>query len=385
MTVWQQVVGQRPVIDVLRAAVADETRSGSMTHAWLFTGPPGSGRSIAAKAFAAALQCPDQGCGECESCVSARAGSHPDITVLNTQGLSIGTDTARQYVRASALHPAGGRWQVLIVEDADRLTEQAGNALLKALEEPPPRTVWMLCAPAAEDVIVTIRSRCRTVGLRTPPAADVAALLVARDDVDPTVAHQAASAAGGHIGRARALATNPDVRQGRQQVLALPSQLTHLGACLEAAATVVETAKQRSDETAEKLEAHELEELRQGWGVQDRGRRPPGYAGALSAMQKEHKRRRTRLQRDAIDHVLLDLMALWRDVLTVQLGAADAGIALVNGDVSDEIHRLARLGTAESTLATIDAIVQCRKALEANAAAQLALEQLMISMASLDA
>lgn len=379
MSVWDQLVGQGRIVDQLRTIVADDGAPGSMTHAWLFTGPPGSGRSVAAKAFAAALQCPDRGCGECESCAMARAGTHPDIVVLNTQGLSIGTDMAREYVRTSALHPAHGRWQILIIEDADRLTEQAANAMLKAIEEPPARTVWMLCAPSAEDVIVTIRSRCRTVGLRTPPAEDISELLQQRDGVDPGTAAQAANAASGHIGRARALATRQDVRERRREVLSLPGRLTSLGACLQAAADLTQTAKDNSDDVAESRESSELEQLREGWGVQDRGRRPSGYAGALSALQKDQKRRRTRLQRDAIDHVLLDMMSLLRDVLTLQLGAS---VEPVNADFADEIDRLARLGTAEATLGRIDAIMQCRRALDSNAAVQLALERLMIAIAT---
>lgn len=374
MSIWDQLVGQAPVVDVLTEAI----QSTSMTHAWLFTGPPGSGRSVAAKAFAAALQCPDHGCGVCESCTIAQAGSHPDIGVLNTQGLSIGVDTAREYVRRAALHPARGRWQILIIEDADRLTEQAGNALLKSLEEPPARTVWMLCAPSAEDVIVTIRSRCRTVGLRTPSTDAVADLLVSRDGVDRQTARHSAAAASGHIGRARALATDEDVRARRREVLMLPGRLTDLGACVNAASTVAETAKNGAQDTAQAMESHELDELRQAWGVQDRGRRPAGYAGARSELEKEHKRRRTRLQRDAIDYVLLDLMSFWRDVLMIQLGSTD--VELINADAAEEIDRLARLGTRESTLGTIDAIVQCRQALASNAAVQLALERLMIAM-----
>ena len=195
MTVWADLVGQEPVVETLQAAVASADGTGrSMTHAWLFTGPPGSGRSNAASAFAAALQCEQGGCGECHSCTTARAGSHPDITIIRTDGLSIGTDVAREYVRKSALRPALGRWQVLIVEDADRLTDQAANALLKAIEEPSPHTIWMLCAPAVEDVIITIRSRCRPVLLRTPSATAIAGLLVERDGIEPSLATAAAAA-----------------------------------------------------------------------------------------------------------------------------------------------------------------------------------------------
>ena len=246
MSVWDDLVGQEPVVETLQRAVigAQGQLAGhpgsSMTHAWLFTGPPGSGRSNAAKAFAAALQCERGGCGECRSCVTARAKTHPDILVINTSGLSIGTDAAKNYVRRAALHPSLGRWQVMIVEDADRLTDQAANALLKAIEEPPPRTVWILCAPSVEDVITTIRSRARSVLLRTPPAAAIAQLLQQRDGIAEDVALPAAKAAQGHIGRARALATNEAVRERRRRILGLPMRLNDLGEALAAAAELNE-------------------------------------------------------------------------------------------------------------------------------------------------
>lgn len=381
--VWDELVGQEPVVEVLRNAVegaASQLRregGGSMTHAWLFTGPPGSGRSNAASAFAAALQCPDGGCGECKSCVTARAGSHPDITVIRTEGLTIGTDTAREYVRKASLHPSQGRWQVLIVEDADRLTDQAANALLKAIEEPPPRTVWMLCAPAVEDVIITIRSRARAVLLRTPPAESIARLLVERDGIEPDIAAAVAAASQGHIGRAKALATRQEVRDRRQRILSLPLGLRDIGDCLAAAAAINETAMAHSAGIADDANTRELDDLRAAYGVEERGRRPAGYAGALSALEKDQKRRRTRLMRDSIDGVLLDLMSLYRDVLARQQAP---GVALINADFAAGISEMARLGTPESTLRRIDAILECRQALAANAAPLLALERMMIGL-----
>ncbi|MBC7595708.1 MAG: DNA polymerase III subunit delta' [Kineosporiaceae bacterium] len=383
MNVWSELVGQEPVVDILKSAVAGAASrlagedGGSMTHAWLFTGPPGSGRSNAARAFAAALQCPNGGCGECKSCVTARAGSHPDITVIRTEGLSIGTDTAREYVRKASLHPSQRGWQVLIVEDADRLTDQAANALLKAIEEPPPRTVWMLCAPAVEDVIITIRSRARAVLLRTPSAGAIAQLLVERDHIPAELATAAAAASQGHIGRARALAADPEVRERRRVILNLPLSLRNIGDCLAAAAAINEAATARAASIADDANTRELDDIRTAWGVEERGRRPAGYAGALSSLEKDQKRRRTRLMRDSIDGVLLDLMALYRDVLAVQQAP---GAALINADFAESIGEMARVGTAESTLLHIDAILECRQALAANAAPLLALERMMIGI-----
>ncbi|EFQ82096.1 DNA polymerase III, delta' subunit [Aeromicrobium marinum DSM 15272] len=374
MTVWDDLVGQEPVVDLLSRVVAEP---GAMTHAWLFTGPPGSGRSNAALAFAAALQCELGGCGACSSCVSAAAGSHPDIAVVSTDGLSIGVDIARDVVRRSALHSALGRWQVLVVEDADRLTDQAANALLKAIEEPAPRTVWMLCAPAVEDVIVTIRSRCRAVLLRTPSTSAISRLLVERDGVEPALAAATAAASQGHIGRARGLARDPAARDRRREILALPAGVGHLGDALVAAQRIDAEATARATTHCDVADARELDDLKAAWGVEDRGRRPAGYAGALSALTKEQERRRKRMARDAIDGVLLDLLAYCRDVITLQLEAVSGPDQLINADVAELAADSARLWTPESTMAAIDAIVECRAALEANAAPLLALERLM--------
>ncbi|KQY58131.1 DNA polymerase III subunit delta' [Aeromicrobium sp. Root495] len=377
MSVWDDLVGQDSVVTTLRAATQDAAHGGgpSMTHAWLFTGPPGSGRSNAALAFAAALQCERGGCGECHSCTTAAAGSHPDITIISTDGLSIGTDVARDHVRKAALRPALGRWQVLVVEDADRLTDQAANALLKSIEEPSKHTVWMLCAPAVEDVLITIRSRCRPVLLRTPPTHAIASLLVQRDGIEPQLAAAVAAASQGHIGRARGLARDEASRERRRRILAIPSGLRGIGSALEAAQRIHEEATQRAAQVADDADARELDDLKQSWGVEDRGRRPAGYAGALSGLDKEQKRRRTRLARDSIDGVLLDLLSLCRDVAAAQLAPT---APLVNADVTDQVQRLAELWTPESTMRHIGAIVETREALAANAAPLLSLEAMMI-------
>ncbi|MGK2877636.1 MAG: DNA polymerase III subunit delta' [Solirubrobacterales bacterium] len=378
MTVWSDLVGQEPVVETLQAAVASAGGDGrSMTHAWLFTGPPGSGRSNAARAFAAALQCELGGCGECHACTTARAGSHPDITLITTDGLSIGVKDIRQHVRSAALRPALGRWQILIIEDADRLTDEAGNALLKAIEEPASHTVWALCAPAADDVSVTIRSRSRSVVLRTPSTRAITGLLVDRDGIEPELAHAVASASQGHIGRARGLARDPGARERRRAILSIPVSLHDLGDCLRAANQVNEEAIARAKDFCDPADERELDDLRTTWGVAARGRRPPGYAGALSTLTKDQDRRRKRMARDSIDGVLLDLLSFCRDVLAVQCAT---GVDLVNADVASDIREIARVWTPESTIHTIDAIVGCREALTANAAPLLALERMMMGL-----
>ena len=267
MSVWDGLVGQARVVSILREAATASNAGRGVGHAWLFTGPPGSGRSNAAVAFAAALQCPDSGCGRCHACHTTLVGSHADVNVVRTQKLSIGVDEVRDLVRRSALAPSGRRWQVLVVEDADRLTERACNALLKAIEEPTDRTVWMLCAPTVEDVLPTIRSRCRLVSLTTPAAADVAAFLERTLEVDPALAAYAARASQGHIGRARALARDEGTRQRRREVVDHAARLTSLGACMRAASSLAATAKEEADAQTTALDARENVEDLLGCGL----------------------------------------------------------------------------------------------------------------------
>jgi len=382
--VWDDLVGQEPTVELLRGAVSSAQaalrgeRAAGMTHSWLFTGPPGSGRSNAARAFGAALQCPQGGCGACLACRTALAGSHADVTLVRTERLSIRVDEVRELVRKAAMSPTGDRWQVLVVEDADRLTEQAADALLKSVEEPAPRTVWLLCAPTVEDVVPTIRSRCRLLVLRTPPTAAVAEVLVRRDGLPEQLAAFAARASQGHIGRARALATDEATRDRRHEVLSLPARLTNLGACMAAATHLVEAASAEAAPIAARLDERERSELEQALGMGTRGAKARGAQGALKELGDEQKARLKRLQRDALDRALVDLMSLYRDVLVVQ-GAAV--VDLVNEESRRDIEQIARTSNAETTLRRIQAILDARDALTANVAPQLAIEAMMVELA----
>ncbi len=377
MSVWAELIGQQRVVAVLQAAVAGGRHA--MTHAWLVVGPPGSGRSNAARAFAAALQCATGGCGECSSCRTALAGSHPDVTLVRTEQLSIGVDEVRDLVRRAAMNPTLGRYQVLVVEDADRITERGADALLKAIEEPAPRTVWVLCAPTPEDVIVTIRSRCRLVELATPRPDAIAQLLRERDGVPFEMAAFAARVSQGHIGRARALARHEEVRRRRAEVLALPSALTTLGACLRAAANVVEAATEEATQITTELDARERSELSAALGMGARGAKPRNAAAALRDLEDQQKARAKRLQRDALDRVLTEFTCYYRDVLAVQTGAT---ASLINAEQARDIQTMARRTTPERTVACLDAVLACRRALETNVAPLLAMEALMIALHS---
>jgi DNA polymerase-3 subunit delta' len=374
-TVWDSLVGQRRVIAALRAAASGH----GMSQAFLFTGPPGSGRSNAAIAFAAALQCEEQppGCGTCHSCHTVLAGSHADVTVVRTEKLSLGVDEVRDLVRRAALSPAGRRWQVTIVEDADRLTDQAANALLKAIEEPTDRTVWMLCAPTVEDLLPTIRSRCRLVTLTTPSPEEVADFLSRVDGVDPALASYCARASQGHIGRARALARDEGARHRRKEVVSMPAGLTSLAACMNAAQNLVETTQEEADLITGELDARERVDLDTSYGVVERGRRPREYAPALAARGRAPKTRAKRRHLDVVDRSLMDLVSVYRDAIALATG----GGSLVNEELRRDIETIVRTSTPELNLRRIGWIFDAREQmLEFNVPVALAVESMMVAL-----
>ncbi len=355
-SVWSTLVGQGRAVEPLRTAASGH----GMSHAFLFTGPPGSGRSNAAIAFAAALECEEQppGCGTCHSCHTVLAGSHADVTVVRTDKLSIGVDEVRDLVRRSALAPVGRRWQVMIVEDADRLTDPAATALLKAIEEPTDRTVWMLCAPTVEDLLPTIRSRCRLVTLSTPSVEDVADFLVRTDGVEPTLASYSARASQGHIGRARALARDEGVRNRRKEVVSIPARLTSLGSCMNAAQNLLETTQEEADLITSELDARERSDLDSAYGVVERGRRPREYAPALAALERSQKTRAKRRHLDVVDRGLMDLVSVYRDAIAVATGSAGA---LVNEELRADIDQIVGSSTPELNLRRIGWIFDARE------------------------
>ena len=379
MTVWDELAGQEAAVEQLQAAL----KPGGMTHAWLFTGPPGSGRSVAARAFAAALLCEYGGCGVCPSCRQVRAGTHADLLLVRPEGLSYGVRQTRDLVLRAAGAPTGGRWLVVLFEDADRCTEQAANALLKAIEEPAPRTVWLLCAPSAEDLVPTIRSRCRVMTLRVPPSEAVARVLTERDGIEPEAALAAARAAQGHVGRARRLVTDPTAAARRAAVLTVPVQATSLGPALAAAAALVKTAEDEAKSVTEQLDEPEREALRQAFGEGSTGKGVAkairGVAGAMKDLEDRQKSRATRVKRDTLDGALLDLAAFYRDVLMVQY-AAGAEVELANADRAEDLRRLAAASSPEATLRRIQAIMRCRELLTLNVAPLLAVEEMTISL-----
>ncbi len=385
--IWNALVGQSDVVAKLRRAVTDaeKIRIGepgpAMTHAWLITGPPGSGRSTAATTFAAALICPLNGCGTCQICRMAPVGGHADVEIITPSGLSYGVDEARELVRLSALAPIDSPWRVIIMEDADRLTDEASNSLLSSLEEPTPHTVWVLCAPSVEDVLPTIVSRTRHISLRTPTTKDVTQLLINTYKVDPAMAAFAARASQGHIGRARGLAMEEASRTRRQSDLRSAMSLRDVPSCIFAARDMVTEATTAANTRADALDNKEDELLRAAFGIEE-GSRITGTSkrnvdSAKTRLLKHQKTRRKRMIRDEVDRSLVDLLGLFRDILIVQV---DSNLELINQEMRPAIESFAARGNPPDTTRTLEAIEHTRASLKANTPPQLAVESLMVSI-----
>ena len=382
MSVYDQLVGQSHLVKILEGAVA-AARSGEesqeMTHAWLFTGPPGSGRSSAAVAFACALICSNDGCGTCSNCRAAKSGTHSDVEIIRTEGLSIKIEEIRELLTRVAWAPAMGGWRVVVMEDADRLTESAANALLKAIEEPGNRTVWLLCAPTLHDVLPTIRSRCRHLQLVTPSAKDVAEVLINREGISPAMADYAARASQGHIGRARYLASDETIRNRRNTIIKLPMQINDVASAFKAAETVLNLATEEAEIAATSRDEKESADLAEAWGKGATGRgMATGGSKAIKDLEKEQKSRTTRMIRDSIDGALVDIATLYRDVMFIQSGTQGA---LINQEFITEISKMAERIAPAKTVSKIDAIMAARVNLSHNAAPLLTLEALMCQLA----
>jgi len=388
MTVWQEVVDQEEVISQLKLAVIDAPKAKSnsaspaFTQTWLITGPPGSGRSVAARAFAAAIQCNQGGCAACQSCQQVINNAHRDVSLLTPAGLSIGIEEVRELIQKAALEPSSGNWQVVIIEDADRLTVPAANALLKSLEEPARNTFFILCAPTAEDVLPTIRSRCRHLGMRLPRTSEVARLLVERNKVEPELASFVAKAALGHVGVAKALATDPRARERREQTLQIPLKLDSLPACFIQAQLLHNSIMELVLEVQDERDENEKLELLTAYGAGTQGVKQSRVdflaRGAMRDLKDDQKSRRTRTTRDQLDRALQDLLSLYRDVLFVQLGVE---VELINQELKSTIERLAARATPMATRRALDAIQDSRTAISVSANPLLVIESLLINLA----
>lgn len=371
MTAWDDLTGQDAAIEALRSAAAEGSEA--MTHSWLVTGPPGSGRSNLAYAFATELL---GGATDPRVAAQVDARSHPDLAVLATDRVIISIDEVRHLVAQSQFSPSVAPYRVIVIEDADRMTERTSNVLLKALEEPPPRTVWILCAPNAADLIPTIRSRVRTVRLRVPTVAEVAALLERRDGIPADLAARAAREAQSHIGMAHRLATDQDARERRARSLDIALGVGSISGAVLAADKLVAVATDDAKALTIERDQAEREAALRSLGIEPGGTVPPALRSQLKALEEDQKRRATRSVRDGIDRVLVDLTSLYRDILTVQLGA---GVDLVNEAIRDRIEEAARASTPERMLAALDAIALARRRIEGNMPPAMALEAMLIA------
>jgi DNA polymerase-3 subunit delta' len=380
VSVFSSLIDQSQVVEILKDAAQAAHNSNDlsqvMTSTWLFTGPPGSGRSNAAIAFAAALVCKEGGCSKCNDCLSTILGTHADVELIKTQGLSIKIDEVRELITRASWAPSVANYRVVVIEDADRLTDSAANALLKVIEEPGLRTIWLLCAPTLTDVLPTIRSRCRHLSLRTPSTKAITKLLIERDQVDTKTCEFVARASGGHIGRARRLATDLNARQSREKILKLPLMIKDVSSAYKAAQFLVDSAKTEAVADAEKKDEDEILKLKEAWGSTG-SKMVTGGSKVIKELEKEQKSRSTRMVRDYLDRALLDLATLYRDIMLVQSNSTDS---LINQDLVEQINQLAAISSQANTLDKIEAILKTRRNLAQNAAPLLLIEALMCEL-----
>jgi len=373
--VWDELLGQPEAIEQLSRVVTG--KDDGFQHSWLFTGPAGSGRSTIAKAFAASLQCAQNGCGSCQQCSLVLAGAHPDVRVLATDKVIISIDEVRELVQFASMASSVGDYRVVVIEDADRMSERTSNVLLKALEEPQDKTIWMLCAPSAADLLPTIRSRTRNISLRLPSNQEVAQLLIQRDGVAEELAIQSARQAQQHVGMARRLAVSQDARARRQETMRELASITNLSGAMTAAEHLLSVAKRDAEAVSLERDKQEKEKLLAAYGLGPEDKVPPGIRTHIKELEDNQKRRNTRALRDGIDRVFTDAESFIRDVLSIQLGTYSD---LINQDLLEVLNQRALLTGAQQSVEILDAIKQARVRLESNVRDLLVLEALCTTL-----
>ena len=383
MSVWDSLVGQKPVIDMLsRIAQGDPSQ---ITQSWLICGPPGSGRSNMARAFAAALESPDHGMSAEPTRVTQQvlAGTHPDVTVLTTNKVTIGIDQVREIITTSEQMPATAPWRIIIIEDVDRMLERTTNVLLKEIEEPAEHCIWLLCAPSAQDVLPTIRSRTRIVNLAVPSTQAVAGFLTSTTNVEPKVAQRAARLAEGHIGIAKLYATDERVMSDRDELVVGVLNLARASDAVLLAGNLIDNAKAQAEADANRITAGQEAEFRRINGLAPSDRIPPKLRGAFNQIAKKDdvKRLVTRRTRDVLDRALNSIASIYRDVAVLQNNAEDS-VGLINLENRSSITELSVRLNRAGAVTRLDEVAPARKRLAGNGNPLLVFESLFCALIS---
>lgn len=381
MSVWDSLVGQKPVIDMLsRIAQGDPSQ---ITQSWLICGPPGSGRSNMARAFAAALESPDHGMSAEPTRVTQQvlAGTHPDVTVLTTNKVTIGIDQVREIITTSEQMPATAPWRIIIIEDVDRMLERTTNVLLKEIEEPAEHCIWLLCAPSAQDVLPTIRSRTRIVNLAVPSTQAVAGFLTSTTNVEPKVAQRAARLAEGHIGIAKLYATDERVMSDRDELVVGVLNLARASDAVLLAGNLIDNAKAQAEADANRITAGQEAEFRRINGLAPSDRIPPKLRGAFNQIAKKDdvKRLVTRRTRDVLDRALNSIASIYRDVAVLQNNAEDS-VGLINLENRSSITELSVRLNRSGAVTRLDEVAHARKRLAGNGNPLLVSESLFCAL-----
>ena len=381
MSVWDSLVGQKPVIDMLsRIAQGDPSQT---TQSWLICGPPGSGRSNMARAFAAALESPDHGMSAEPTRVTQQvlAGTHPDVTVLTTNKVTIGIDQVREIITTSEQMPATAPWRIIIIEDVDRMLDRTTNVLLKEIEEPAEHCIWLLCAPSAQDVLPTIRSRTRIVNLAVPSTQAVAGFLTSTTNVEPKVAQRAARLAEGHIGIAKLYATDERVMSDRDELVVGVLNLARASDAVLLAGNLIDNAKAQAEADANRITAGQEAEFRRINGLAPSDRIPPKLRGAFNQIAKKDdvKRLVTRRTRDVLDRALNSIASIYRDVAVLQNNAEDS-VGLINLENRSSITELSVRLNRAGAVTRLDEVAHARKRLAGNGNPLLVFESLFCAL-----
>lgn len=381
MSVWDSLVGQKPVIDMLsRIAQGDPSQ---ITQSWLICGPPGSGRSNMARAFAAALESPDHGMSAEPTRVTQQvlAGTHPDVTVLTTNKVTIGIDQVREIITTSEQMPATAPWRIIIIEDVDRMLDRTTNVLLKEIEEPAEHCIWLLCAPSAQDVLPTIRSRTRIVNLAVPSTQAVAGFLTSTTNVEPKVAQRAARLAEGHIGIAKLYATDERVMSDRDELVVGVLNLARASDAVLLAGNLIDNVKAQAEADANRITAGQEAEFRRINGLAPSDRIPPKLRGAFNQIAKKDdvKRLVTRRTRDVLDRALNSIASIYRDVAVLQNNAEDS-VGLINLENRSSITELSVRLNRAGAVTRLDEVAHARKRLAGNGNPLLVFESLFCAL-----